>query len=45
MDYELIFWLVAGVICLVLFLAMAVAPNDAPVSKDTIRRVCGERTH
>lgn len=45
MDYELIFWLVVGIICLAFFLVAAITPYDAPVSQDTIRRICGERTH
>lgn len=45
MDYELIFWIVVGGFCLVLMVLAAITPYDAPVSKDTIRRICGERTH
>lgn len=36
MDYELAFW------CFVLAM---LTPTDEPVSRDTIRRLCGERTH
>lgn len=45
MDYELIFWLVAGCFSLILMFLGAITPYDEPVSKDTIRRICGERTH
>ena len=45
MDYETIFWLVlAGLGLIFTFFAMN-APYDEPVSRDTIRRVCGERIH
>lgn len=45
MDYEMIFWLAVGVLCLVFFIGVVITPCDAPVSQDTIRRICGERTH
>ena len=31
--------------CLVIFVLAMLVPTDEPVSRDTIRRLCGERTH
>jgi hypothetical protein len=45
MDYELIFWCVLGGISLVFLVLAMLTPVDEPVSRDTIRRLCGERTH
>lgn len=45
MDYELIFWCVLGTACLVFFVLAMLAPADEPVSQETIRRLCGEKTH
>jgi hypothetical protein len=45
MDYELIFWCVLGAIGLVVSVLVILAPADKPVSRNTIRRLCGERTH
>ena len=45
MDYELIFWIVVGLFCFGLMFLMAITPHDKPVSQNTIRRICGERTH
>lgn len=45
MDYELAFWCVLGVASLVFTILVILAPTDEPVSQDTIRRLCGERTH
>lgn len=45
MDCELIFW---GVLCVAFFVFFALVmltPSDEPVSKNTIRRLSGERTH
>ena len=45
MDYELIFWIVVGVFCFGFMLLAVITPHDEPVSQDTIRRICNERTH
>ena len=45
MDYELIFWGVIGAVCLVFFVLAMLTPADEPVSQETIRRLCGEKTH
>lgn len=45
MIYELIFWCILGVIGLVFFVLAMLAPVDEPVSQDTVRRLCGEKTH
>lgn len=45
MDYELIWWLVVGGLCAIFGLIAIATPYDAPVSQETIRRICGERTH
>lgn len=45
MDYELAFWCVLCAVGLVFFVLAMLAPMDEPVSQDTIRRLCGERTH
>lgn len=42
MDFELIFWLVLGVLGAVFFLKVLATPDDT-VSDRTIRRACGER--
>lgn len=45
MDYELAFWCVLGAASLVFFVLAMLTPTDDPVSQNTIRRLCGERTH
>lgn len=45
MDYELIFWCVAGVAGLVFLALVMLTPKDEPVSQETLRRLRGERTH
>lgn len=45
MDYELAFWCVLGAACLVTFVLAILTPTEGPVSQNTIRRLCGERTH
>ncbi len=42
MDFELIFWLVLGVLGAAFFLKVLATPDDV-VSDRTIRRACGER--
>jgi hypothetical protein len=42
MDFELIFWLVLGVLGAIFFLKVLATPDDT-VSDRTIRRACGER--
>lgn len=45
MDYELAFWCVVGAVCIAFLVLARLTPTDEPVSRDTIRRLCGERTH
>lgn len=45
MDYELAFWCVVGAVCIIFLVLARLTPTDEPVSQDTIRRLCGERTH
>ena len=45
MDYELAFWCVVGAVCLVVLVLAILTPASEPVSQNTIRRLCGERTH
>lgn len=45
-DAELIFWCVAGVLGIGLFIGFCLlAPRDQYVSEYCIRRACGERMH
>ena len=45
MDYELAFWCVIGLFCLVTFIGVALTPYYEPVSESTLKRLRGERTH